>query len=429
MNDRPLRLLTLVSSLEKGGVCRTAQNFAEAYRDLGHDSKVLTLAGGPRRTGLEQGGIEVTVGLGVEGLHALQGWQPDAIHLHAHGFDPSQVNHVLDAFPGARVIEKSVFSIPTPWSHRVDVSHQMSRWCLWLYQQRGRRRPSAPAVLIPNPIDTTAFAPAPASEVDELRRSLDLPSGALVLGRVGQAYRGKWSTRLIDVFENVATDDRVHLLLVNPPVEVVAAVRRSHFADRIRIVERIDGDSELCAAYTLIDVFMHIAEQGESFGNVLLEAGMCETPVVTLSTPWGDNSQVEVVNNRYGGLVATTIKGFTAATALLLQDAQLRTQLGISARRNAGRFDRVEVASQVIQLVTETAKPTTATWVQTTDVAMLLAATENPPPLLSRIIVLRLPKFRYLLIYVAGLKPWRHFVVRSMVVFLRSGVHHSRGGS
>ena len=40
-----------------------------------------------------------------------------------------------------------------------------------------------------------------------------------------------------------------------------------------------------------MDVFAHSAQQGESFGYVLAEAALCEIPIVTMATPWADDSQ------------------------------------------------------------------------------------------------------------------------------------------
>ena len=49
-----------------------------------------------------------------------------------------------------------------------------------------------------------------------------------------------------------------------------------------------------------MDGFLHVSRIGESFGMVLCEAMLCGVPVVTLSTPLKDNSQLEVVGPRRG---------------------------------------------------------------------------------------------------------------------------------
>lgn len=66
---------------------------------------------------------------------------------------------------------------------------------------------------------------------------------------------------------------------------------------------------------------------GESFGIVLAEAILCGLPVVTLQTPYADNSQAEVVGHNIGGLVANRYTGVYEAVTLLLENRQLRNLL------------------------------------------------------------------------------------------------------
>ena len=40
-----MKILTVVYNLEKGGTQRVAQIFAEAYHELGYDSRILSLYG------------------------------------------------------------------------------------------------------------------------------------------------------------------------------------------------------------------------------------------------------------------------------------------------------------------------------------------------------------------------------------------------
>ena len=47
----------------------------------------------------------------------------------------------------------------------------------------------------------------------------------------------------------------------------------------------LKDDKELSNCYSAIDIFVHAANQGESFGMVLAEAQLCQTPIITLSTP------------------------------------------------------------------------------------------------------------------------------------------------
>jgi hypothetical protein len=66
---------------------------------------------------------------------------------------------------------------------------------------------------------------------------------------------------------------------------------------------------------------------------VLAEAMMCGCPVVTVSQPTRDNSQVEVVGHEQGGLVAGSFGQLGNALARLWEDAALRRRLAAGCRQ------------------------------------------------------------------------------------------------
>jgi hypothetical protein len=79
---------------------------------------------------------------------------------------------------------------------------------------------------------------------------------------------------------------------------------------------------------------------------VLCEAMLCGVPVVTLSTPLKDNSQLEVVGHGVGGLVALRPRAVPDAMVALIEDADLRARvLAGGAEWVRGRFG-VEVVSR-----------------------------------------------------------------------------------
>ena len=62
---------------------------------------------------------------------------------------------------------------------------------------------------------------------------------------------------------------------------------------------------------------------------VLSESLLCETPVITLSTPWADNSQGEVIGNCVGGFVASKKSQLKRLIEELLFDEQLRNDMAV----------------------------------------------------------------------------------------------------
>jgi hypothetical protein len=149
------------------------------------------------------------------------------------------------------------------------------------------------------------------------------------------------------------------------------------------LIDRLEGDAELVAAYSAMDVFGHAAAQGESFGYVLTEAMLCEVPVVTLSTPWGDNAQVEVVGHGVGGLVAANSRAFRQLMDRLVMDPDLRAALGAQGRSKVHRqYAAVPVAERAVTLATEVMKGVLPP--RSPQQSAEVFAVEGVPPLLSR---------------------------------------------
>lgn len=345
-----MRILTVVFNLDKGGTQRAAQNFAEAYRDLGHDSRVLaTHRGGVREDELRQRGVPVWHGVESGTLAVIGAWKPEVIHVHSHGLEKGHLDALLQACPDSRVVETNVFSLPSPWVRSLHVSFQLSTWCDWLYHLRGHF--SWPSAIVPYPVRVESFNRASPEAIASFRARHGVASDDILLGRVGQAYDRKWSTLLIDAFEKLwQREARLKLLVVNPPTTIVARCQESPCRDAVIIIDQIIGDEAMSVAYSAMDVFVHVADQGESFGLVLTEAMLCQTPVVTFSTPWEDNSQVEVVGHEVGGLVATTGKGFHDAIDRLMRDAVLRERLGDQGRRRVlDRYESHRVAQGALE--------------------------------------------------------------------------------
>jgi hypothetical protein len=101
-----------------------------------------------------------------------------------------------------------------------------------------------------------------------------------------------------------------------------------------------------------MDVFLHAANIGESFGYVLCEAMLCGLPVITVSRPHKDNSQTEVVGHMRGGVIAATEHDLPAAMTLLIRDPELRRKLSKGAPEWVKtRFDIPIVTQQLLRIM------------------------------------------------------------------------------
>jgi glycosyltransferase involved in cell wall biosynthesis len=347
-----LKILTIVYSLAKGGTERAAQNFATGYAALGVDSRVLfTEHDGIRRTILEDSSIPVYSLREPFHLELIRKWEPCLVHLHSHGLSTFDFQCIRVLLPSAMFVETSVFSVPSPWIRDIDMSFQLTHWCQWLYKTRSLA--ICPAGVIPNPVDTHSFSYAGLERVRRFKFRYGISIDDPVIGRIGQAYNGKWSPMLINIFDRLkALHPRLKLILVNPPSPIIARAKASPHSVDIICIEELSDDTSLQDCYSSIDVFIHIADQGESFGMVLAESLLCETPVVTLATPWHDNSQGEVVGNGVGGYLAANANTFASLVDKLLVDPDLRSRLGRAGRKRIIElFDSRTVASNALNLI------------------------------------------------------------------------------
>ena len=80
---------------------------------------------------------------------------------------------------------------------------------------------------------------------------------------------------------------------------------------------------------------------------------LCEVPSVVLSTPWFDNSQVEVVGHMKGGLVALSSRGFQSALIEILRNKKLRLNLGKNARgKIINEYSHDKICTELINKIT-----------------------------------------------------------------------------
>ena len=326
-----MKILEVVASLGIGGTERTAENFSLGLKSRGHDVRVFALNGGIRQESLQQNNIPLYFTIN-EVKEISSSWLPSVIHIHTHGISKEVQENICDIFPNAQVCEQNVFSVPSDYS-KLDYSFQLSTWCTWNYLNR-KQSYSHRIHILPNPINPANFYPISSSERADFRNHYHIPLNAIVLLRIGQPIIAKWNIRMIDVFVAIKKKfDNVYLFCVGAPQNVIAYSHKfKTIGGNIIFVDRFENDADLRRCYGASDIFFHMARIGESFGIVLTEAMLCGLPIVTVNTPYCDNSQSEVVGHMKGGIVANRYKGIVAAIEILIKDQTLREGLCLTGR-------------------------------------------------------------------------------------------------
>jgi glycosyltransferase involved in cell wall biosynthesis len=401
-----MKILTVVVNLNKGGTQRAAQAFAEGYLQLQHDSRILALKGlGPRFDEIKDS-IPVWEGLNSANYKAIKNWNPDIVHIHSHGPEESDIRPLVEICKNAKVIETNVFSKPSPWADLVDISFQLSQWAQWLFNLRGGSKYKS--AIVPNPLKLESFNRAEPEKIKEFRSIHAIPEDAFVIGRVGQSTDGKWSEYLFEAFgEVVELIPNAFLILVNPPRNLLEKSLLCSFKNRIIHIPKIIGDANLSVAYSSFDVMLHIALQGESFGMVFPECIMCGTPVITLNTPWGDNSQGEVIGHKIGGYVVNNKKNLSKTIIKLYQkEINFHPEIAVN---HIERFDFLNVSKKALELVSNLGKANHEIIKQPSK--LLTKAIDKPTWLTLLLIYMNNNYLRKLTLYSTGYKGLKEIII------------------
>jgi glycosyltransferase involved in cell wall biosynthesis len=200
------------------------------------------------------------------------------------------------------------------------------------------------------PVDQTVRRLAP--DRAAAKEALGLDPARPVVGRIGRAADAKWRDLLVDMVPELlrlAPAAQVVFVGATPPKR--GRLERRGVLERCLLLEPTTDEERLATITAACDVSVGASRIGESLGLANLEAMSLGIPVVTCSTPWADNAQVEFVEHGVTGLIANHPRPFAEAVASLVHDEELRTRLGAAAARMVDeRFDLTALTSQLERL-------------------------------------------------------------------------------
>jgi glycosyltransferase involved in cell wall biosynthesis len=297
------KILTIVYDLEIGGTQRAAQNFSIAYHQAGHDSRVLPIySDGPRKAEILKSGLSVyDSGDQLEySLKKIEEWDPEIIHIHRSGEYDAFLGNILRSLRSnsRKIIETNVFSVVdhSVDSQLIDVHCHLSLWCLWRWNILLKNK--ALGIVVPYLVIPDKFYAEKVDKILQYKIENNIPVNKFIFGRIGQKSPAKFNKEIYLAFDKLFLElQDIHLVIVGLPDRHLEEVShlKSYKEGGITLIEKIIGDDELRLAYNSFNCFLHYSSIGESFGMVLAEAQLCEVPVISVSTPKVDNSQLEVL--------------------------------------------------------------------------------------------------------------------------------------
>jgi len=316
---------------------------------------------GPRADLLKGQGIEVdAAGNDLNKLtEILINRKIDLLHWHSSG-EPEPF--VLIAAKQAKVpvvVRTNVFGADDPSSlaREVSVNVFVSKMCFLRYQRRHKLKLEdfyRDNKVIYNPVEFLAIEQAKPDSalIEELKISYGIGSKDPVIGRIGRSDDSKFGAISIDMMKYlVKLQPKVKFIAVGITQAKLRKIRHSNISGNFVFVDPTFDSRKLYQLYHLLDLYVHSAPWGESFGCSIAEAMACAKPVVTHSTPHWDNAQIELVDHGVTGLVANTPRLYAQAVDSLLSNPEKAKCMGEAGYLKAkNNFDILKIARQTEKL-------------------------------------------------------------------------------
>ena len=336
-----MRIVTFINQLGIGGTEKAACRWAQELAARGHDLHFLALHEGPRRAELEAAKIPIRISASTPdaiGLH-LEDLKPDVIHAHApgHPHEGDVLGLALGDMPKIPVVQTNIFGqLENPKENVWTDFRLFISWTSCVQTARRYYRPlnedffrrSSVAVY---PVD--ADDGPDSIESEEFRRNHGVQEHEILFGRLSRPEPNKWTDLALDGFRIAAQgNSRLKFLLREPPAEVSSTIRNAPDCDRFVILPATSDPAELALTIASLDAVIHTSSMGESFGYGIAEPMNYGKPVITNSTPWGDEAQLELVRHGECGFIASTPARMAKAILRLANDLDLRKKLGYNAQ-------------------------------------------------------------------------------------------------
>jgi glycosyltransferase involved in cell wall biosynthesis len=338
-----MKITVFLNTLGIGGTEKAACRWAWGLKERGHQVMLLSLEEGPRRMELEQNNVQAEIVQMAPGeiATALRRFKPDVIHTHAPGHEhPGDIlGSALKLLPKIPVVQTNVFGhlyhpLEDAWT---DFRAYISWTSCVQAARRVFRKLDADFFnrnsVVVYPVDP--FEPPPPGDISAFRKQLGVARDEILFGRIGRPDLGKWSNLGLNAFRlALRRNPKIKLLLREPPPEIAAQLLAASDKDHFVMLPATSDARELRRTLAALDVVLHTANAGESFGYGIAEPMNLGKPVITHSVPWGDQAQIELAQHGECGFVSSTPAAMAGKILLLANNTALRERMGMQALRH-----------------------------------------------------------------------------------------------
>jgi glycosyltransferase involved in cell wall biosynthesis len=350
--------IAVFANMGIGGTEKAATIYAVELARRGYPTDYLA-SEGPRSDYLRANGVRLvqTVRDSAGLLDYLRATRPAVVHQHVPGYPlENRLYPALRALGDARpkVIETNIFGrLEDPASEplidfRCFISAASAAQALYRARLPVTEQFFDRQTVLYYPLVSSPVVDAEAAR--KLRSELRVADDNLLAVRIGRPGH-KWARWECAAFQRARHDaPNLCLLLMEPPEPIWSDVANSQYGPGF-ILRRETRDFEwLKCLYAASDLTIHSSDWGESFGYTIAEGMAAGHPVITRSTPWGDNAQVELVENGVTGYVCWSIPEMGRRLGELAKNPERRRTMGAASRQ---RIERLTTVGLEIDLLEE----------------------------------------------------------------------------
>jgi len=344
-----------------GGSQKAAWSYALGLATLGHEVAMVT-DNGPMSCNFETAGKTNLRVVGIANERELEdflysGWSEIA-HIHMPGYaTESAIYNCIErrGHQPFQIIETNVFGrLKDPRADQytdVRLFISMASGAQALRRSRIRRLSdlTIPHSVVYYPVDI----PPRIEETERrlLREELGVGDNDILVVRTGRPDARKWGNWETAAFAAARKrNPQLFFLQMQPPDRLRKEIETGRWGPGFICLDMDKSQERIGKLCQSADLMLHAARFGESFGYSIAEGMAAGLPIVTLSTPWGDNAQVELVGNKKTGFVCSTVNGLAQAVLQLSRDSDLRRSLGAASR---GRIKDLACPEEEIRILSD----------------------------------------------------------------------------
>ncbi len=282
----------------------------------------------------------------------------DLVHQHVPGY--AQTNQIYDAFrllagQRPRLIETNVFGLlEDPEGDKwVDFRCFIARAsAVQAFQRSGRTlndKALAKCTVVFYPLIPLDAATRARTRRAAIRQELGIQANEIFILRFGREGK-KWNKDEVAVFRQARRrNPLLRMLLMEPRKDIWSEVEAGKWGEGILLRPALSDFDRLAAIYSAGDLMLHMSDFGESYGYTIAEAMQHGLPLVTRSTPFCDNTQVELVEHGTTGYVCNSRGGAAECLLRLAEDSHLRAQFGAAAVERIAHLSNLELETDLLE--------------------------------------------------------------------------------